>query len=1809
MRLSHIAAPILALALSAGALPAQEAPDAVPDSRVVTALDLDYPGSDIATLLDSSLDACQAACLNDSQCVAFTYNQRSGSCFPKFDIGAPVPFAGAISARIVPTDPAVLMAEAQRTADLSFLEPWELVSASGLAQTIGRAHASNDVPASDLVAAADAAGATIEGFRLLGAAVAVTDSPLLWLDYGRLGRTVVSPVSSETSTARSRVIPALANAYLRSGDPVLSSEILVELASVLQGQSRGPDSVAPLRLALDLAPSRATEELLDRAVGLWGFRVAETQVDSDGAVPRLCVLFTEPLVQAGVDYAPFVQLPDVPFTTEVSDNQLCLDGVEHGQRYRLVIRAGLPAASGETTARAAELTLYVRDRAPQVRFTTRAYVLPRTGEAALPVQTVNLTDLDLTLQRLGDRNVLRAMDNGVFAQNLYEWDRDWIEGQMGQTVWEGSLTVGTDLNRDVTTRIPLAEALAGQEPGLYALTAAIPGSDPWDQPAATQWFILTDLGLATWAGNDGLTVALRGLGDAAARPGVEVQLLSRANEVLGTASTDADGIARFDAGLMRGTGSAEPALVLARSDDDIAFLSLTDPAFDLSDRGVEGRDPAPPIDVFLTTDRGAYRPGEVIYTTALMRDDRADAVLGLPLTAILTRPDGVEYSRMASLADAAGGHVFALPVAGNAPTGTWRIEVRSDLEAEPLATAAVLVEDFLPERIDFDLTAPEVVTHGDTPDLSLAAQYLFGAPAADLPIEGEVTLRAAASVDGFPGYVFGQYDAPFDTRVEYFGGDLTGPDGAATVLLPLPFVEGGVGQPLTATAVVRLTEGSGRPVERRVEFPVRPDQPMIGIRPLFDGVAPEGGTAGFALIGLAPDLTPAPMEVTWTINRVETWYQWFNLYGDWQWEPSTNRTRIASGTVTLGDGPVEVSAPVEWGEYEIVVERTGADYAVASTDFYAGWYAPAGATQTPDLLEASLDRPEYRIGDTAVFRIVPRAAGVAVVSVMADRLISLQTVEVTEGENLIELPVTDDWGTGVYVSASVIRPMDVAAGRNPSRALGLSHAFVNPESRALSVVLETPLDPQPRAPLTVGIDVQGTLPGEPVYVTLAAVDVGILNLTGFDSPDPQGHYFGQRELGVELRDIYGQLIDGMTGAMGEVRSGGDAMGLMGVQAPPPTEELLAFFQGPVAVDENGRAEVTFDLPAFNGTVRLMAVAWSPRGVGQADTDITVRDPVVVAASLPRFLSPGDESRLRLEITNTDAGTGEMQLAVTGSRGVFIDERQAFSLAPGARVVFDMAVNATEPGDHRIDVALTLADGRVLTRTLSLPVRTLDPEVARVSRFTLDPGQTFRFDNAVFADLVPGGSSATLSVGPLARFDAAGLLATLDRYPYGCTEQVTSQAMPLLYFADVSAAMGLADPEQIEERIAQSITAVLANQDANGSFGLWRPESGDLWLDAYVTDFLSRARARGHAVPDLAFRSAIDNLRNRVNYYPDFESGGRDLAYALLVLAREGAAAVGDLRYFADERATAFDTPLAAAQIGAALAQYGDQPRADAMFAQAQALIRGLDRAEPLIWRADYGTDRRDVAAVLALAVEAGSTAVDRDLLSSRLARVGDAVSTQEAVWTLMAANALIDDLRATDITFDGAAPDGPLVRYAEDDVALTPVAVQNGGTSPVDVTVTTFGVPIDPEPAGGNGYGIQRQHFTLDGQEIALTDVPAGTRIVTVLTVQPFGFQSGRLMVADPLPAGFEIDNPNLLRAGDISALPWLEVVDARSAQFRSDRFLAAVDWSGDRVFRLAYIARAVSPGSFHHAAASVEDMYRPQMRARTATGEASVTP
>jgi uncharacterized protein YfaS (alpha-2-macroglobulin family) len=521
----------------------------------------------------------------------------------------------------------------------------------------------------------------------------------------------------------------------------------------------------------------------------------------------------------------------------------------------------------------------------------------------------------------------------------------------------------------------------------------------------------------------------------------------------------------------------------------------------------------------------------------------------------------------------------------------------------------------------------------------------------------------------------------------------------------------------------------------------------------------------------------------------------------------------------------------------------------------------------------------------------------------------------------------------------------------------------------------------------------------------------------------------------------------------------------------------------------------------------------------------------------------------------------------------------------------------------------------MDRSYTLAVKPATQVLARRTVRQIAKGESFTLSNDIFADLVPGTGSVALSVGISTALDAATLLKSLDRYPFGCSEQITSRALPLLYVNELAAEQHLALDSAIDQRIRDAIERVLARQSSNGSFGLWGVGGDDAWLDAYVTDFLTRAKERGFAVPDIAFKLALDRLRNVVNAAPEVnKDGGRNLAYALYVLARNGVAPLGDLRYIADAKLNDLATPIAKAQIAAALGMLGDRPRAERVYASALTSLVPPPQTE-LFSRADYGSTLRDAAALATLASEGNGP---RPIVMAAVQRIEQTramasyTSTQENAWMVLAARALAKDATSVSLDVQGEAKKGAFYRNARASELGQPLKVTNTGEGALQAVVSVSGAPTVPEPAAERGFKIERNYFTLDGAAADPSKATQNQRFVVVLKVTEPTPQFGRIIVADYLPSGFEIDNPRLVSSGETGTLSWIQ--DAREpvhSEFRDDRFSAAFERNArDKpVFAVAYVVRAVSPGRYVLPQAYVEDMYRPDRFGRTGTGSIEIAP
>ncbi|WP_374544670.1 alpha-2-macroglobulin [Rhodoblastus sp.] len=1665
---------------------------------------------------------------------------------------------------------------------------------------------------------------------LLGAIVAATpDSVPDWLLFARTSLAAAMQKGDDAEQLKDQAQAAAFAAYRHARARTEDAAALALVAEIFAARESWRDALNAYSAGLAAFNLPQNQKTYDDLREKYGFRMLDYKVDNESANPRICFQFSEDLKRGQADFSSFVTLDgrsDAAVSNE--ERQICVEGLKHGAHYAITLRQGLPSAVGENLLRTQDYAIYVRDRSPQARFTGRNYILPRVGPEGAPVVSVNTSKVKVEIFRIGDRNLQPAIRSEDFLSQLSTYRFKQFADSDGQKIWSGTMDVKSELNKDVTTDFPVLEALGQPQPGVYVMSAA--AADDLAAAAAkeddeesygvraTQWFVVSDLGLTALSGGDGVTALARSLATAEPKPGVEVRLVAKNNEVLGTAQTDSKGEARFAPGLSRGQGGLAPGLLVASDGKaDYNFLDLQQNAFDLTDRGVTGREPPKALDAFVYAERGVYRSNETVHLAALLRDSDGIAAAA-PLTLVVKRPDGVEFKRVALPDQGLGGRALDLILPAGAASGGWTVLAFSDPKSPAIGETSFLVEDYVPERMDMVLTPKAAAARpGDSTPVGVAVRYLYGAPGADLAISGDVEIEAASD-HGLPalkGFEAGVADEDFSAvKNELEDMPATDAKGAATVNVALPQVKST--RPLQAKIVLRAGEQGGRAIERVTYLPLLPPGGLIGVKKNFANLS-DGSKATFDVIAIGRDgLRTTRRNAHWSLYRLSNDYQWYKQDGRWNFEQVKSSRRVAEGAVDLTpDAPAKIAAVVGLGQYRLDLRDDEPGDFQTSLAFDVGW-SGEGKAETPDLLDVTLDKPAYAGGETIKLKIAARTEAKATLAVVGDGVKTTLPVDLKKGDNEIAVPVGADWGVGAYALVLAHRPLDKAAGRMPGRAMGLAWFAVDPAKHRIDIALNAPAKARPGEKLTLPIQLAGLTAGEEAYVTVAAVDVGILNLTRYQTPDPRDHFYGQRALATEIRDVYGFLIDGLQGTRGAIRSGGDSGGEE-TSAEKPNQPPLALYSGLVRVGADGKADVSFDLPAFNGTVRVTAVAWTKSRAGSASADVIVRDPVVVQASLPRFLSLDDQSRLNLRLDNVEGAAGDYKLSVALHGPLASDAAalaQNVKLGAGATASVNVPLRATGLGDATLEVTLTGPKFEA-TQSVALTIEPGTSALVKRSFHTLQPGESLVLSRDLLAEFIPTTGAVSASAAPLGGVDVAGLLTALDIYPWHCSEQTVSRAMPLLYLSRLNGAAGPGLAGDIPARVDRAIALLLSRQDSSGGFGLWSAESGgeDLWLTAFVTDFLTRARENNYVVPQRAMDNALDRLRNYVVNSSDAKiENSATLAYAIYVLARNGRPVAGDLRYLVDARLDAFDTPLARAQLAASLALIGDRDRAQKVFASAGDFLRASKSAP--YSRADYGSLLRDGAGLLTLASESQAdqaVIVKAAQVVENEAAATPRASTQEESWMILAAGALASQADAQTLSVDGVARRGAFaVRY--DDVALTgkPVTIVNQGQAPVRLAISVSGRPAQKEPEESHGYKIERGYYRLDGTPVDPATIAQNERLVVALKVTETEAAFARLLLEDRLPAGLEIDNPDLFDGGSTEDLQWVKAeVTPTHTEFKDDRFVAAFERSGSdkATFAIAYVVRAVSPGSYVAPPTTIEDMYRPERFGRTGFGTVEI--
>ena len=1575
-----------------------------------------------------------------------------------------------------------------------------------------------------------------------------------------------------------------------------------------------------------------------------GFAFKRIFLDTGEDTPKACFQFTEELDGSGdTNYGDFVRLePDVRGALTVEGSSLCLTGLAFDQDYSATLRAGLPAKSGDTLERAERVAVAFGDKPAYVGFAGDGVILPRLEADGIGVETVNVDKIKIDIWRVSDRSLARKniVEGDATGENQYSyvWEQN-NGGDVGVKVFEGELETPGERNETASTVFGLGAALETLKPGAYfiRITDKSAGADENRAATAWRWVMFTDMALTSFSASDGVDIFVRSISSAKPMAGVELSLIAANNDILGGAVTNADGRARFDRALINGDYPLTPKMIMAYGpQDDFAALDLTRAPLDLSDRDIAGRSAPPRIDGYVWFDRGIYRPGETVHLAGMLRDASGRAIVSRPITVKIRRPNNTvaETVRIDDLD--IGGFSFDYEVPASASRGRWSVEVKADGEKANVAYEQFSVEDFVPQRLEVAIEMDEKtpIRPGETRNIGVESRYLYGAPASALPVEAEARLRLDPNpFPDFSGYRFGPTDKRFTERFIKLTNTTTDAEGAASVALNVNDAEKGYGAPMRADVVVGVVEPGGRVVRESARIPVRPDDYYVGLR-LPEGRYSFGVGDTVELNGVLIDWKGevAEGEIEWKLYQQDYWFDWYREGGQWRWRRQWRDVLVLEGRDKAGPDALAnlVSQRLDQGSYRLVATRAGGKEQ-SDINFYVGWRSYAAGAQSPDQAALTLQNEKLSPGARARFVLNAPYEGEAIIAVATDRVHQVRRVKVDGKAKEIVIDTDPDWGAGFYVLATVVTPRDVRNRPVPRRAMGVAYAPFDMSARKLDVSFDAPDVLRPRQKLDLPVTIKGAESGASVRLTLAAVDEGILRLTKFASPDPANHYYGKKRLGVAIRDDYGRILNANLGA--PARFGGDQLGGEGLTVVPT--KSVALFSGLVTVGANGETTVPIDVPDFNGELRLMGVAWTAEKVGGHAEPLTVRDPVPAELALPRFVAPGDTATATLLIDNVDGAAGDYTVTISGDGPIDFAANATYTLAKGQKETAAFTFEAGEVGIGAVNLSVSGPDGFAVTRSYPIQSRTPYFPVTEVKTEPLDPEATFQVSQSVLDGYAPGSGEVSVSFSRIRGVEPGPLLDSLYRYPWGCTEQLTSSAMPLL-FVDVLGGELDRDPERaVRPRVQKAVNKLLNRQGPDGAFGLWRvgDRYANAWLGPYVTDFLYRAKAEGYGVPDEALEAAYGSLQQIARLDRWYAAGyqtradetessndkteflrRRASAYAMYVLARAGRADLSDLRYFHDALLTDTPSPLARAHIGAALAMMGDRARAKSAFEQAYDVLGWDNRGDY------YQSTLRDAAGVVALAAEAGrndSLEAITDRFLTYL-KEPNAMHTQEKAYVLLAAQAILRAGGKVELSQNGetlndlaAAPSFTPTM----DALISGLAWRNEGEGRIYRSLTVSGSPLTAPVAVAQGFNVTKRIATRDGRAVDLSTVRQNDRLVVVITGTAQDNKLHPVIVADLLPAGFEIETilePADANSGRRSSGPYKwagSLSRARVAEARDDRFVAAVDVRGKNRFTLAYVVRAVTPGTFAAPGVVVEDMYRPGVFARTANQSISIGP
>ncbi|HYC60735.1 MAG TPA: MG2 domain-containing protein [Thermoanaerobaculia bacterium] len=1514
--------------------------------------------------------------------------------------------------------------------------------------------------------------------------------------------------------------------------------------------------------------------------------------------------------------------PAVKYRTETEGNDvLLIGGFRPGGSYELAIEEGLVALDTALLREPFRTTVTVPDLEPLLAFQSEGMFLSASGRRNVAIDTINVRAGTLAIDRVYRNNLFFYLQSSGYAhgdsdQPYYRayYHSGRVDHQYGDRIVEKALRFPDKPNARSTSTIPIGSLVRTSSPGLYKVSV-FRDQEEWRH--TTRWLLITDLGIVTKRSKSEVLIWVASFKDLAPIANAAVTLVDDQNQTIARGRTD-------EAGFWTARNISEkahPFVVTVERGNDFSFLVLGDSRVDTSAFDIGGAaEPASGYSAFLYGERTLYRPGETLRGVASVRTTALRFPPRMPLVLKHTDPAGEPRGSIRLNADASGMASYDIALPPYTRTGRHTLALfAGDTE---IGSTSFHVEEFVPDRLKVEIE-PGATGSQPVVQFDVSSSYLFGAPASSLAVETKVQLVPSTfTARAFEEFTFYAPSRKFDPREVASDSSTLDDKGRKQYTIAVP-EKLAVPSSLAAVITARVQEQGGRGVSAITRMPVHPYPYYIGIRelppPPHPTLSPSSGRRrGEGVSFEWATVSPAGKEVPSAPLRADIYEErWQTVMrqtgnGGYRYESTLDTEHVRTIPIANGKSRGVVSFRTgEWGSYRIVITDP---VSLAATELTFDSWSGAGyspwAMKNPGRLELTIDKPAYRSGESVAVTIKSPFPGKALMTVESDRVLHTKLVTLSSNTARVDIPLTVAARPNAYITATVVRTADDLEPGEAGRAYGAIRVEVDRAENELRPEIRVVEEMRSSRKLNVSVK---TAPH--ASVTIAAVDQGILQLVGEERPDPFAFFYQHRALAVMTHDIFALLLPEVA-AKNNAIAGGSESGA-GISQFLRTDGMrrtkpVSFWSGLLTAGDDGIAKATFDIPDFQGAVRVTAVVHGEQQYGSSDKLVLVRDPVVVLATVPRFVSTNDAFSIPVTVRNDTKknGTFDVTVKLTGDASLTSNVTQRVAIDRNRETTVLFALHAAK-NRGGIELAFTASgNGERGTASATIPVYPSLPDATDELSGSI-ASKTMTLPAPPPARFVEGSARRDVIISALPLIQLRGRLDYLVHYPYGCVEQTTSTAFPMIYIGDLAQEL---DPRAFRNRnpaayVSDGIRRLGTMQTAMGGFAMWPYGTEiNIWASIYATHFLTEAKRAGYAVDAMRHGRALDYVAQLAKARPEYDTGGLQQAvYALYVLARAQRPDLGTMDYVREKHAAQLMVD-SRALLGAAYAAVGNPAAVSAMLAD-------VDREENVLREtgSNYNSTLRNRALVVLALLDAAPKDPRLPALAERLSReliVDHWYTPQDSAMGLLALGQYFR-MRNANATYRGALlHDGKVVGRFDgktkrfDDLPSTgelSVTFENGYVADAAYyTVRVRGTPLESSfQPSAEGMRITRTFMDRNGTPLQTNDVKQGEIVVIRTEVTSMSGRLENVVIQNLLPAGLEVENPRLTTT---ETLPWVQhLADVQHSDIRDDRVLFFVDLNRSVTFYT--VARAITPGEFRLPPAQAEAMYAPRFRATEGLG------